>query len=125
MQEVFQETILANNAAGLDSPWEITYEDKEDSLWMTENKTYKIRKMSPSTGQSRVILDLSNTGSFSTFRRTFTSTQSPWPQGGMMGFAIHPDFLAASNPKNFVHLLEQALQAAYVLPQLILIMEKL
>jgi PQQ-dependent dehydrogenase (s-GDH family) len=103
MKEVFQQTILANNAAGLDSPWEITYEDKEDSLWMTENKTYKIRKMSPGTGQSRVILDLSNTGSFSSFRRTFTSSQNPWPQGGMMGFAIHPQFLAASNPKNFVY----------------------
>lgn len=103
MNEVFQETILANNAAGLDSPWELTYENQEDSLWFTENKTYLIRKMSPSTGQSRVILNLSETGSFSTFRRTFTSTQNPWPQGGMMGFVLHPQFLAASNPKNYVY----------------------
>ncbi|RXK59313.1 T9SS type A sorting domain-containing protein [Lacibacter luteus] len=103
MNEVFQETVIANNAAGLDSPWEITYEDQEDSLWITENKTYLIRKMSPSTGQSRVILNLSETGSFSSFRRTFSSSQNPWPQGGMMGFAIHPQFLAASNAKNYVY----------------------
>lgn len=103
MKEVFQATTLANNAAGLDSPWELTYEDQEDSLWFTENKTYLIRKMSPVTGQSRVILNLSNTGSFTSFRSTFSSSQNPWPQGGMMGFAIHPQFLAASNAKNFVY----------------------
>jgi hypothetical protein len=130
MKEVFHQTILANNAAGLDSPWEITYEDQEDSLWMTENRTYRIRKMSPTTGNSRVILDLSNTGSFSTFRRQFAGTQNPWPQGGMMGFAIHPQFLAASNPRNYVYehmyalLLAQVLLAAQEQLQQILIMAK-
>lgn len=102
MKEVFTDTIIGPNSAGFDSPWEITYEPKEDSLWITENKTYKIRKMSPN-GNSRVILDLSETGSFPSFRRTFNSSQNPWPQGGMMGFAIHPQFLAASNPKNYVY----------------------
>jgi trimeric autotransporter adhesin len=102
MNEVFSDTIIANNAAGINSPWEITYEPKEDSLWITENTTYKIRKMAPN-GNSRVILDLSETGSFATFRRTFNSSQNPWPQGGMMGFAIHPQFLAATSPQNYVY----------------------
>ncbi len=102
MKEVFSETIIANNAAGINSPWEITYEAQEDSLWITENNTYRIRKMHPNGG-SRVILDLSQTGSFSSFRRTFTGSQNPWPQGGMMGFAIHPQFLAASSPQNYVY----------------------
>lgn len=101
-KEVFTDTIIANNAAGLDSPWEITYESKEDSLWITENRTYRIRKMHPNGG-SRVILDLSQTGSFPGFRRTFNSSQNPWPQGGMMGFAIHPKFLDPVTPKNFVY----------------------
>ncbi len=102
MKEIFTDTIIGPNSAGFDSPWEITYEDQEDSLWITENKTYRIRKMHPN-GASRVILDLSETGSFPTFRRTFNSSQSPWPQGGMMGFAIHPQFLAASSPQNYVY----------------------
>lgn len=102
MNEVFSDTIIANNAAGINSPWEITYEGQEDSLWITENTTYKIRKMHPNGG-SRVILDLSETGSFPSFRRTFTSSQNPWPQGGMMGFAIHPQFLAATSPQNYVY----------------------
>ena len=102
MKEVFTDTIIGPNSAGFDSPWEITYEAQEDSLWITENKTYRIRKMHPNGG-SRVILDLSQTGSFPSFRRTFTSSQNPWPQGGMMGFAIHPQFLAASSPQNYVY----------------------
>lgn len=102
MKEVFTDTIIGPNSEGIDSPWEITYEDQEDSLWITENKTYRIRKMHPNGG-SRVILDLSQTGSFPSFRRTFTGSQNPWPQGGMMGFAIHPQFLAASSPQNYVY----------------------
>ncbi len=103
MREVFRETILANNQVGINSPWEVTYEDQEDSLWITEARTYRIRKMHPGNGGSRVILDLSETGSFPSFRRTFNSSQDPWPQGGMMGLAIHPQFLAATNPKNYVY----------------------
>jgi glucose/arabinose dehydrogenase len=107
LNEVFADTIIGRNAAGFDSPWEITYEDREDSLWFTENKTYRIQKMGKD-GNSRVILDLSDGGGYNAnYRRTFTSGQNPWPQGGLMGFAIHPDFLAPSNPKNFVY-------AAYV-----------
>ncbi|MBX9783458.1 MAG: PQQ-dependent sugar dehydrogenase [Chitinophagaceae bacterium] len=102
LNEVFTDTIIGRNAAGFDSPWEITYEPREDSLWITENRTYRIRKMAPN-GNSRVILDLSETGSFPSFRRTFNSSQNPWPQGGMMGFAIHPKFLDPVTPKNYVY----------------------
>jgi trimeric autotransporter adhesin len=102
-REVFTDTIIANNAAGLNSAWEITYEDQEDSLWMTENRSYLIRKMHPGNGGSRVILNLSETGSFPNFRRTFNNGVAVWPQGGMMGFAIHPQFLTGAN-KDFVYI---------------------
>jgi PQQ-dependent dehydrogenase (s-GDH family) len=103
MGEVFKETILANNQVGINSAWELTHEAREDSLWITENRNYVIRKMHPSNGGTRVILNLSETGSFASFRRTFTSSQDPWPQGGMMGLAIHPKFLDPVTPKNFVY----------------------
>jgi trimeric autotransporter adhesin len=103
LNEVFTDTIVARNSAGFDSPWEITYEPREDSLWITENRTYRIRKMHPN-GNSRVILDLSDAGGFTAnYRRAFTTSVAVWPQGGLMGLAIHPDFLAPSNPKNFVY----------------------
>lgn len=95
--------------------WEIVYEPVEDSLWITENREYTIRKLAtrPPFG-SRIVLRLdSATGTIFTpnVRATFSSARRtqpgnvlmPWPQGGMMGMAIHPQFLAASNPKNFVY----------------------
>jgi PQQ-dependent dehydrogenase (s-GDH family) len=104
MKEVFQKQDLVG-ADILNDPWEVTY-GPDDSLWVTEAKGYKVQKIDPVTGNRREILDLSNTSSFtpSSFRRTFASTQSPWPQGGMMGLAIHPDFMHATSPKKYVYI---------------------
>jgi PQQ-dependent dehydrogenase (s-GDH family) len=103
MNEVFSKTILSNTL--LSNPWEITY-GPDDSLWVTDAKNYTVYKVSPVTGAKRQILDLSNTSTFtpSSFRRTFASTQSPWPQGGLAGLAIHPDFMNASTPKKYVYI---------------------
>lgn len=94
MNEVFLKTDLVNAASNFQDPWEITY-GPDDSLWVTEAKSYKVNKIHPVNGGYRTVLDLSSTGSFtpSSFRRTFSSSQNPWPQGGMMGLAIHPDFM--------------------------------
>ena len=102
MNEVFSKTVLSANAV-LTTPWEITY-GPDDSLWITDAKTYLVYKMSTvSPYNKRVILDLSETGpSYPTFRRTFNSSQNPWPQGGLAGMALHPDF-NASTPKKFVY----------------------
>ena len=105
MNEVFSRTILSGNAV-LTTPWEITY-GPDDSLWITDAKTYKVYKMSPVTaGAKRLILDLGDvTGSYpGTFNRVFSSSQSPWPQGGLAGLAIHPDFNNTSTPKKYVYI---------------------
>jgi trimeric autotransporter adhesin len=99
--EVFRETIIANTQANI-SPWEIAYEDQEDSLWITEQREYVIRKMHPSNGGTRVILNLAENGSFPNFRRTFGTSQNPWPQGGLMGLVTHPQFLTGAG-KDYVY----------------------
>lgn len=98
MSEVFQQTIVADVAA-LNDPWEVTY-GHDDSLWVTEAKGYKIQKIHPGNGGSRIILDLTETSSMTAYRRTFSNTQNPWPQGGMMGMALHPNF--ATTPYVYV-----------------------
>jgi trimeric autotransporter adhesin len=111
--EVFKQTLLVSpNTPGiadrLSDPWEITY-GPDDSLWVTEAKGYKVKKINPNDGGQRTILNLTDAaagGTFTpaTFRRQFSRSQSPWPQGGMMGLAIHPDFNNATTPKKFVYL---------------------
>ena len=103
MNEVFRKTNLSTT--GINTPWEITY-GPDDSLWITDAKNYTVYKMSPAGGTKRQIIDLSNTGSFSpsSFRRVFGSGQSPWPQGGLAGMAIHPDFMNTTTPKKYVYI---------------------
>jgi PQQ-dependent dehydrogenase (s-GDH family) len=104
MQEVFLKTDLVNAADNFQDPWEVTY-GPDDSLWVTEAKGYKVNKIHPVNGGWRTILDLSNGSSFTpgSFRRTFGSGQNPWPQGGMMGLAIHPEFMTDAS-KRFVYI---------------------
>lgn len=103
MNEVFSKTNLATT--GLTTPWEITY-GPDDSLWITDAKAYMVYKMSPVSGVKRLILDLSNTSSFtpSIFKRTFAASQNPWPQGGLAGMALHPDFNNTTTPKKYVYI---------------------
>jgi trimeric autotransporter adhesin len=99
MKEVFKRTNL--NTANINSGWEITYLPGDDSLWITEDTAYGIIKMHPSTGGYRKLTDLSEgataaqlNGIPSTYRRTFAAGTNPWPQGGMMGMAFHPEFMS-------------------------------
>jgi len=108
--EVFEKTDLISNKVTattsdrLYDPWEVTY-GPDDSLWVTEARGYKVKKVSPVNGGQRTILDLGTTSTFTptTWRRQFNAAQNPWPQGGMMGLAIHPDF-NASTPKKYVYI---------------------
>lgn len=104
MNEVFLKTDLINAATNYQDPWEVTY-GPDDSLWVTEAKGYKVNKIHPVNGNWRTILDLSNSGGFSpsAYKRTFGSGQNPWPQGGMMGLAIHPEFMTDPT-KKFVYI---------------------
>lgn len=108
LNEVFRYTTLVPAATNLNDPWEITY-GPDDSLWITEARGYIVRKVHPTNGGIRTILDLRDAasgGSFtpSTYRRQFAQGQNPWPQGGMMGLAIHPDFNHATDPKKFIYI---------------------
>ncbi len=118
MGELFKETTLYGTvddvlgtpypAGNLNNPWEITY-GSDGYLWVTEGKGYTIRRIDPNTGTSTTMVDLSNTASgwltpaeHTTFNRVFASSQNPWPQGGMMGLAVHPQFKDSAN-KKFVY----------------------
>ena len=70
---------IVNNSYQLNSAWELTY-GPDDSLWVTENTAYKVSKINTANGGKTDLLNLSNV-------KTSFST---WPQGGMMGMALHP-----------------------------------
>lgn len=76
--------------SGLNSPWEITY-GPNDSLWVTENFSYLVKRINIANGGSTTLLNLSAAKNFS------QNDGGQWPQGGLMGLAIHPD-LYSSNP---------------------------
>jgi PQQ-dependent dehydrogenase (s-GDH family) len=77
----------ASGSTGMNSPWEVVY-GPDDSLWVTESHNYKIWKINPGDKGVRLLLDLNS-------KKDFTAaTANPWPQGGLMGLAIHPKFAA-------------------------------
>ena len=76
--------------AGLNSPWEITY-GPNDSLWVTENFSYLVKRINISNGASTTLLNLSSLKNFA------PNDGGRWPQGGLMGLAIHPN-LYSSDP---------------------------
>ena len=119
MNEVFKESILHGTidatpgapypAGNLNNPWEILY-GPDGFLWITEARGYTIRRLNPSTGAITTVLDIANgaTGyltpaEHTAYNRVFTATQNPWPQGGMMGLALHPDFMHPTTPKKYVY----------------------
>src|SRR5436190_265741 len=103
MNEVYKQTILSD-AGVLQYPWEITY-GPDNKLWITESRGYKVYRMDPSTGAKTTVLDLNSTStdlsawgadSLRAVNLTSTSnwnaTAANWPQGGLAGLAIHPQF---------------------------------
>lgn len=70
---------------GLSHPWEVTY-GPDNFLWVTESRSYQVNRINPVTGAQQVLADLSS-------KRDFPVTQDPWPQGGLMGMALHPQLL--------------------------------
>lgn len=101
---------VVNSSYTLNSAWEMTY-GPNDSLWITENKTYLVSRINIATGSKTVLLDLLGTSGDSkiNFAQTATSPSKKnstavkrvvpaiWPQGGLMGMALHPS-LYSSDP---------------------------
>lgn len=78
--------------SGLNSAWEVLY-GPNDSLWVTENKSYLISRINIANGAKTVLADLrAIDGSIN-----FTTATLNLPQGGLMGLAIHPN-LYSSDP---------------------------
>ena len=75
----------ATGSTGMNSPWEVVY-GPDDSLWVTSSHDYKIYKIHPANKGSRMVLDMNSLKDFT------AATANPWPQGGLMGLAIHPGF---------------------------------
>jgi glucose/arabinose dehydrogenase len=106
MNEVYRQTILSA-ANVLADPWEITY-GPDNYLWVTEAKGYKLNRIHPVTGVKQVVLDISQNSTFfssptdQAFNCQFSNGAGA--QGGFAGMALHPKFLDASSPQNYVYI---------------------
>jgi hypothetical protein len=98
---------VVNSSYTFNSVWELTY-GPNDSLWVTENKTYLVSRINIANGSKTVLLDLLGTNGDKTINFAQTSstgnkkTNLPkrvvpavWPQGGLMGMALHPALYSA------------------------------
>lgn len=76
-------------------PWEITY-GYDDSLWITEARGYRVLRISPTRNNAnknvaaQQVLRIPLGGSMVSFSRSIGT----WPQGGMQGLVLHPEFNA-------------------------------
>lgn len=77
--------------SGLNSAWEVLY-GPNDSLWVTENRSYLISRINIANGAKTVLNDLRATDA----SINFTSAAANQPQGGLMGLAIHPNLYSSN-----------------------------
>lgn len=78
----------------LSDPWELI-NAPDGHLWVTESKGYKVLRIDPSTGKKQVLLDLNSERKFPRPGKQSgkKGASVPWPQGGLMGMALHPSLL--------------------------------
>jgi PQQ-dependent dehydrogenase (s-GDH family) len=70
-------------ASGLDGPWELTW-GPDGQLWATERKGRRVIRINPANGTRSTLL---------TVHEVHQSVQ----QDGLLGLALHPDFLRGSD----------------------------
>ncbi|GAA4778260.1 hypothetical protein GCM10023231_00990 [Olivibacter ginsenosidimutans] len=87
----FTKRILAK---GLDNPWTIIY-GPDHFLWITEAKGYRVLHMDPETGKVDTLLNATDMRNFPRYGslKQGKDKDKPWPQGGMMGMALHPGLM--------------------------------
>jgi len=97
--EVFKVRVVANK---LSDAWEVTY-GPDNYLWITEAKGYKVSRIDPVSGSKEILLDLNEAKDFPRYDKIPDSVDEgkPWPQGGLMGLALHPRLLTG---KPYVYL---------------------
>jgi trimeric autotransporter adhesin len=106
MNEVYNQQILSAPQV-LADPWEVTY-GPDNALWVTESKGYRVFRVNPTTGVRDTVLDISQGSTFlplgdQPFNAQFNISVNN-PQGGLAGLALHPLFLDAVTPKNYVYI---------------------
>ena len=89
--EVFTQRVVARQ---LSDPWAVSY-GPDGYLWLTEAKGYRVSRLDPVTGARTVLLDLSHERQFPRYDKVPDQVDGgkPWPQGGLMGLALHPQLL--------------------------------
>ena len=104
MNEVYKQTTLSGSG-GLQYPWEVTY-GPDNNLWITEARGYKVYKMDPNTGAKTTVLDISMNSTWLPSPADTLNVQfsSGWPQGGLAGLAIHPNFLDGTGNNDYVYI---------------------
>ena len=78
----------------LSDPWSIAIAP-DHHIWATEAKGYKVLRIDPASGKKQVLLDLNAMKNFPRYDQIPDSVDhaKPWPQGGLMGMAVHPALL--------------------------------
>jgi PQQ-dependent dehydrogenase (s-GDH family) len=99
LQETFNASTLVSQ---LSDPWDILY-GKDNYLWVTEARGYRVRRVHPQTGAMQTVLDLNALRNFPRYDKISDAVDGgkPWPQGGLMGMAMHPNFRTG---KPFIYL---------------------
>ncbi len=89
--EMFGLHVVADH---LSDPWSITY-GPDQWLWITEAKGYRVSRINPRTGEKKLLLDLNTAKNFLRYDKIPDETDGgkPFPQGGLMGLALHPQLL--------------------------------
>ncbi|RYY31459.1 MAG: hypothetical protein EOO04_01215 [Chitinophagaceae bacterium] len=95
----FNRTILASD---LEDPWCIEY-GSDGHLWVAEAKGYRVLRIKPQDSTRRVVADLNSERKFPRYDTVPDEIDGgkPWPQGGLMGMALHPQLTAG---KPYVYL---------------------
>ncbi|UOQ71813.1 PQQ-dependent sugar dehydrogenase [Hymenobacter cellulosilyticus] len=90
--ERFAQRVVAQQ---LSDPWAVVY-GPDNFLWVTEARGYRVSRINPATGARQVVLDLSKERQFPRYDKIPDQQDGgkPWPQGGLMGLALHPQLLS-------------------------------
>ncbi|WP_091154374.1 PQQ-dependent sugar dehydrogenase [Mucilaginibacter pineti] len=89
-------------ASKLSDPWSVVY-GPDDHLWVTESKGYRVDRIDPKTGKQTILLDLTDERHFPRYDQLGKRAGGkPWPQGGLVGLALHPQLLTG---KPYVYLM--------------------
>ncbi|MBI1344299.1 MAG: T9SS type A sorting domain-containing protein [Terrimonas sp.] len=78
--------------SALNSAWEVVY-GPGDSLWVTENRTWKVYRVDIASGTKTTVLNL-RSGPDADPAINFPTNSGTQPQGGMMGLALHPNLFS-------------------------------